>query len=48
MWNSWLKPENLVSIINEVYQGYCELRCELERKERGRKRKKKEARMNER
>lgn len=23
--NSWLKLENLVSIINEFYQGYCKL-----------------------
>lgn len=37
-WNSWLKPENLVSIINEFYQGYCELMsCEVEKKKRGRK-----------
>jgi beta-lactamase class D len=34
-WNSWLKPENLVSIINEFYQGYCELMsCELGKKRR--------------
>lgn len=37
--NSWLKPENLVSIINEFYQGYYtlmsfELEGEKEKKKR--------------
>lgn len=38
--NSWLKPENLVSIINEFYQGYCKLMSfQLEGKKGGKKRK---------
>lgn len=43
--NSWLKPENLVSIINEFYQGYYTLMSfelegekEKKKKERGRER----------
>lgn len=47
--NSWLKPENLVSIINEFYQGYCKLMSfELEGKKRGKKEKERsqEARPN--
>lgn len=39
--NSWLKPENLVSIINEFYQGYCKL-MSFELKERKKERIKKE------